>query len=155
MTLSRTTYKQETFLIFKNNCHHFSFVYSPSFSPLRQKNMEWWEEITRKRIRAACEECFLPLRFLVPSSSLFSNSSCVALFEGKHSIPFGPPGGASGKEPASQCRIFKRLEFDPWVRKIPRKRAWQCTPLFLPGEPHGQRSLAGYSPWSRKESDTT
>ena len=44
--------------------------------------------------------------------------------------------------------------FDPWVGKIPW-RAWQPTPVFLPGEFHGQRSLAGYSPWGRKESDMT
>ena len=41
--------------------------------------------------------------------------------------------------------------FDPWVRKIPWRRAWQPTPLFLPGESHGQGSLAGHSPQSRKE----
>ena len=46
--------------------------------------------------------------------------------------------------------------FDPWVGKIPYRRAWQPTPEFLPGESHGQRSLAGYnSPWSRKEWDMT
>ena len=38
-----------------------------------------------------------------------------------------------------------------WVRKIPWRRAQQPTPVFLPGEPHGQRSLVGYSPWGRKE----
>ena len=37
----------------------------------------------------------------------------------------------------------------------PLKRAWQPTPVFLPGEPHGPRSLVGYSPWGRKQSDTT
>ena len=37
--------------------------------------------------------------------------------------------------------------FDPWVGKIPWRRAWQPTPVFLPEESHGQRSLAGYSPW--------
>jgi len=37
-------------------------------------------------------------------------------------------------------------EFDPWVRKIPWSRKWQPTPVFLPGESHGQRSLEGYSP---------
>ena len=42
-----------------------------------------------------------------------------------------------------------------WVPSLGRRRAWQRTPLFLPGEPHGQRSLAGYSPWGRKETDTT
>jgi len=45
-------------------------------------------------------------------------------------------------------------QFDPWVGKIPWRRKWQPTPVFLPGESHGQRSLAGYSPWDRKESDT-
>ena len=42
-----------------------------------------------------------------------------------------------------------RLGKNPWRRK------WQPTPVFLPGESHGQRSLAGYSPWDHKESDTT
>ena len=48
---------------------------------------------------------------------------------------------------------MKRCEFNPWVRKIPWRRAWQPTPLFLPGESHGQRSLAGYNPWGRRELD--
>ena len=64
------------------------------------------------------------------------------------------PGGASGKEPACQCRRRKRLGFDPWVGKISRRRAWQPTPVFLPEESHGQRSLTGHSPWGCKESDT-
>ena len=45
--------------------------------------------------------------------------------------------------------------FDSWVRKIPWKRKWQPTPVFFPGEFHGQRSLVGYSPWVPKELDTT
>ena len=65
------------------------------------------------------------------------------------------PGGASGKEPACQCRRHKRFRFDPWVRKIPWKRAWQPTPEFLPGESHEQRSLVGYSPWGHRELDLT
>ena len=58
----------------------------------------------------------------------------------------GFPGGASGKEAAWQCGRLRRCEFDPWVRKIPWKRKWQPTPIFWPGESHGQRSLAGYNP---------
>ena len=46
----------------------------------------------------------------------------------------------AGKESACQCR---RPGFDPWVGKIPWRRKWQPTPVFLPGESHGQRSLAG------------
>ena len=45
--------------------------------------------------------------------------------------------------------------FDPWVGKIPWRRAQQPMPVFLPGESHRWRSLAGYSPWGRKEADTT
>ena len=64
-------------------------------------------------------------------------------------------GGASRKEPPCQCRRHKKCEFDPWVRKIFWRRAWQPTPVFLPREFHGQRSLEGYSPWGRKELYTT
>ena len=60
---------------------------------------------------------------------------------------------ASGKEPACQCRRLKRYGFNPWVRKILWRRAWQSTPVFLPGESHGQ-SLGG-SPQRLTESDTT
>jgi len=55
-------------------------------------------------------------------------------------------GGASGKEPLCQCGRPKRCRFDPLVGKIPGKRAWQPTLVFLPGESQAQRSLAGYSP---------
>ena len=58
----------------------------------------------------------------------------------------GFPGGASGKEPACQGRRQKSLRFNPWVGKIPWRRAWQPTPVFLPGISHGQRSLVVYSP---------
>ena len=48
------------------------------------------------------------------------------------------------------CLRCKRLGFHPWVGKIPWRREWQPTPAFWPGESHGQRSLAGYSPWGCK-----
>ena len=50
---------------------------------------------------------------------------------------------------------MQETRFDPRVGKIPRRRKWQPTPVFSPGEPHGQRSLEGYSPWGRKKSDIT
>ena len=53
------------------------------------------------------------------------------------------------------CLQCGRPGFHPWVRKIPWRRAWQPTPVFLPGESPGQRSLAGYSPRGCKESDRT
>ena len=51
-----------------------------------------------------------------------------------------------------QCR---RPGYSPWVGKIPRRRTWQPTPVLSLGKSHGQRSLADYSPWGRKGSDTT
>ena len=53
----------------------------------------------------------------------------------------GFPGGAGCKEPACQCRRYKRCGFDPWARKISWRRPWQPTPVFLSGESYGQRSL--------------
>ena len=57
---------------------------------------------------------------------------------------FGLPWWLSGKESACWCR---RRRFNPWARKIPGRRKWQCTPVLLSGKSHGQRSLAGHSPW--------
>ena len=54
----------------------------------------------------------------------------------------------------STCQCC-RPRFNPWVQKIPWRRKWQPTPVFLPGKSHGQRSLAGYSPWDHKESEGT
>ena len=68
---------------------------------------------------------------------------------------FGLTGGTSGKELACQCMRHKRHRFDPWVRKIPWRRAQQPTSVFLPEESHGERNLVGYIPWGHKESDTT
>ena len=48
--------------------------------------------------------------------------------------------------PTCQCRKHKRHRFHPWMGKILYRRAWQSTPVFLPGESHEQRSLVGYSP---------
>ena len=48
-----------------------------------------------------------------------------------------------------------RCRFDPWAVKIPRREAWQSTPVLLPGESPGQTSLVGSSPWGREELDTT
>ena len=64
----------------------------------------------------------------------------------------GFPGGSDGKE--SICNVGD-LGSIPGLGKSPWRRAWQPTPVFLPGEFHGQRSLAGYSPWGHKELDMT
>ena len=48
------------------------------------------------------------------------------------------------------CGQFRRHRSHPWVGKIPWRREWQPTPVFLPGESCGQRSLVGYSPWGHR-----
>ena len=63
----------------------------------------------------------------------------------------GFPDGSHSKE--SSCNAEDLGLIDPWVRKISWRREWLSTPVFLPGEFHGQRSLAGYSPWGCKQSD--
>ena len=67
----------------------------------------------------------------------------------------GFPRGSNSKEPTCQGRRREKRRFNTWVLKAPWRRAWQCTPVFMPGESPGQRSLEGYSPWGHKESDTT
>ena len=64
------------------------------------------------------------------------------------------PTWLSGQESACQGRRCRRRGFNLWVGKIPWKRAWQPAPVFLCGEPHGQRSLVGHSPWDHEELDT-
>ena len=65
---------------------------------------------------------------------------------------------SSSSSSSSSHRHRRRCDcshrFDPWVEKIPWKRKWQPTPVFLPGKSQGQRSLVGYSPWGCKELDT-
>ena len=66
----------------------------------------------------------------------------------------GFPGGSAVRNRA-ECKNHRRCMFDPWVRKIPWRRAGQVTQVLLPREYHGQRSLVGYSPQAHKESDVT
>jgi len=65
----------------------------------------------------------------------------------KHTHKYVLSWWLNGKEPVCQCR---RCRFDPWIRNIPWRRKWQPTPVFLPGKPHEQRSLVGFSPWDCK-----
>ena len=103
-------------------------------------------------IRAQLKITASPFRMIdpvqVPPSDEWAISSCL-------SLNWCLPGGASSEESTGQCRRLKRLRFNPWVRKISRRREWQPTPVFLPGKSHGQRSLACYSPWGCKELDMT
>ena len=86
-----------------------------------------------------------PAHFSYPSSLLSLS------FRSPSSSVWGFPGGSDGKE--SACNAGGR--FNSWIRKIPWRREWQPTPVFLPGKSHGQRSRAGCRPWGHKESDST
>ena len=67
----------------------------------------------------------------------------------------GFPGGTSGKGLTCQCKRHKRQWFDPWVRKIPWRRAWQTTPVFLPEESPQTKEPGGLQVHGMAESDTT
>ena len=87
---------------------------------------------------------------LPPSRPVWRCSVCMSF--NKSCVWAGLPWWVNGKEPACQCR---RHGFNPWVRKIPWRRKWQLTLVFLHGKSHGQRNLVGYSPWVAKDLDMT
>ena len=83
-------------------------------------------------------------------------SFCLSLHSqssGASHCPMGPCRQVAQRQRI--CLQCRRPGFDPWVRKMPWRRKWQPTPVFLPGESHGQKSLMDCSPWGCKESDTT
>ena len=90
--------------------------------------------------------------YLLATNELLDAIFCDSSWVSRCAHGEGFPGGTSGKEPACQCR---RCGLRSCIGKIPWRRAWQPTPVFLPRESHGQRSLAGYSPWGCKELDKT
>ena len=105
----------------------------------------------------AASENVLPLPFCSVGS--------LKGLDGTHSHWAGFPGATNGKEHDCQCRRRKRHGSNPWVKKIPWRRALQYScleynqykpaPIFLPGDSRGQRSLEDYCPLSHKKSDMT
>ena len=81
-----------------------------------------------------------------PSTCLMHPTWAGDLLDTSNITSLGFQGGDSSKDPACQCRRLKRHRFNPWVGKIPWRRKWQPTPVSLPGEFQGQRSLVDYSP---------
>ena len=90
---------------------------------------------------------FWPIEFCTGFSGLYLDLVWF-IFTNLYSFP----RWLSSKESTCQCR---RQGFNLWVRKIPWRRKWQPTPVFLPGKSHKQRRVVGYSPWGFKGSDTT
>ena len=105
---------------------------------------------------------FLSLRRNRSSSQKYNNepsqaerekalsASSKALLWGFEIFTLGP-GASLIAQSVKNLPAMQETWFDSWVWKIPWRRKWQPTPAFLPGESHGQRSLAGYSPWGHKE----
>ena len=91
-----------------------------------------------------------PLGFFIWSFDCWS-SSCTF---GEGFLPGGASQIVQWKEFAWQCRRGKTHRFNPWAGKIPWRQKWLATPVFLPGTFHGQRSLAGSSPWGHQDLDT-
>ena len=84
------------------------------------------------------------------SCAICKKSGKPLLLEGSM-INLGKPRRLSGKEFTCQCKRCRSLRFNPWVGKIPWRKKWQPTPVFLPGESHGQRSLVDCIPSDRQE----
>ena len=141
----------------------------PPFPP---PSHDHWQGVSRRQ-RAACS--ISKQRMLQPSSRSIIVPTTVSRAEtgcppSSHE-PWQPPLTMNPKETQvdkaqdagpESWGVCKRKDFsEPRLRvqslrgKIPWRRAWQHTPVFLPGESHGQRSLGGYSPWGHKELDTT
>ena len=122
-------------------------VFTLAISCLTTSNLPWFMDLT---FQVPMQYCSLQHRTLLPSP-VTSTTGCVvfafALF--LHSFSF--PGSSDGK--VSACNGGDQGSFPG--SGIPWRKKWQPTPVFLPGKFHGWRSLAGYSPWDRKESDTT
>ena len=127
--------------------------------------------LTVFRTLPSCLPSFLPsLSFFSLGNVLFKNCPVIKDKESlwKHSrlkkTKWTSPGGQCWFSTVWASQVAQRVKhlpamqetgFNLWVGKIPWRRAWQPTPVFLPGESHGQRSLCGYSPWGHKESDKT
>ena len=86
-------------------------------------------------------DVLIALGVSLPSQMAEQGTICM------HTNLCGLPWWLSGEESVCQCR---RCGLNPWVRKIPWRRKWQPSSVFLPGKSHGQRSLAGYSSWGCK-----
>ena len=98
-----------------------------------------------------CFSSGLSVWFLIRLFSLYIFNIITNTLECKYTMLLGSPGGSVVKNPLS----MQETQFDALVGKVPWRRAWQPTPVLLPGESRGQGSLVGYSPWGRKELDLT
>ena len=112
------------------------------------KEKTWPAEVVQVVLMLCCRRISLTIHCTVTAKC--RNHVCWLALHSYNGL--GLPAWLSCWRIRLQCR---RPGFDPCVGKIPWRRKWQPTPVFLPGESHRQRSLAGYSPWGCKESEMT
>ena len=86
---------------------------------------------------------------------MHSNPDSAALERGDLEYVAQPLSGSVVKNPPANAGDSGDIGSIPGLERFPWSRKWQPAPVFLPGKFHGQRSLAGYSPWGHKNSDTT
>ena len=103
-----------------------------------------WKENSASRQHQICLS-FQPYRLIYKYQTCIFICICICIYT------YGIPWWLRWQR---VCLQYERPELDPWVRKTAWRRKWQPTPVFLPGKPHGRRSLAGYSSQGCKESDT-
>ena len=126
--------------------------------PTQEKQVQSLEKIPLRR-KWQPTPVFLPWnsheqRSLVSYSPWGHKESDMTEWLSTHAYILGFPGGSVVKNPPANAGRCRKLRFDIWVGKILLNHN-PFRSVFLPGESHGQRSLAGYSPWGCKEPDTT
>ena len=130
----------------------YMYPFSPDSAPIQAPTWHWAESPCH-----AVGPCWLSLLNIAVGTYLSQTPYCpfpspsplapAGSFSKSESVSWGFPGGTSGKESTCQCRRCKKYRFDLWVGKIPWRRKWQLTPVFLPGkipwteEPGGLQSM--------------
>ena len=117
---------------------------------LQKKKKKKKKKRKKKRKKRETLGAFVLLRLFYSNYWVYGISLGLPIFIGSMLINKGLPRRLSGYRTYLQGRCGS----NPGVRKIPQRRAWQPPPVFLSGKAHGERSLAGYSPWGRKGLDT-
>ena len=112
-----------------------------------------WESKTNGSASHSATSAVISLDHCLSMNFLLLKKLYIYIYTHTYIYIYRLPWWFSGKESTCQCRRCRRHGFNPWVRKIPWRRKWQPTPVFLPGKSHGQRNLVVYNPWGHKESD--
>ena len=95
------------------------------------------------------------ITFSFGTRTSFLNSSNVVCCSRPVGNPLSHSRASLVAQMVKNLPIFWETWFNPWVEKIPLRREWTLTPVFLPGKFHGQMSLVGYCPWGHKGSNMT